>query len=76
MNHVLANHKDLGGKAFAANLWIDGTAEDDTYQGDATQGPWVVFDIAAQANIAGPFTRGEEARNALSKILKKRGNER
>jgi hypothetical protein len=72
--HALQNHHILGERAFAANLWIDGTAPDGTYQGDATKGPWVVFDIAAQANIAGPFTSDQEAREALQAILdSKRG---
>ena len=72
MNHALDNHKTLGERAFAKNLWIDGTAPDDTYQGDATEGPWVVFDIAAQTNIAGPFNHDQDARAALQTILEQR----
>ena len=70
--HALDNYKNLGERAFAANLWIDGTALDDSYQGDATKGPWVIFDIEAQTNIAGPFGNDSEARNALVEILKER----
>lgn len=72
MKHALDNYKTLGERAFAANLWIDGTALDDSYQGDATKSPWVVFDIAAQGNIAGPFRSAEKARNALLTILEHR----
>jgi hypothetical protein len=72
MIHALDDHKALGERAFAANLWIDGTAIDDTYQGDATEGPWVVFDIDAQTNIAGPFTSDQEARDTLLAILDQR----
>lgn len=70
--HALDNHEALGDRAFAANLWVDGTAPDDTYQGDAIHGPWVVFDIAAQKNIAGPFTCDQKARDALLTILEQR----
>lgn len=72
MCHALDNHKALGEQAFAAKLWIDGTAIDDTYQGDAAQGPWVVFDIDAQRNVAGPFTCDQQARDALLTILQER----
>ena len=72
MIHALDGHEERGKRAFAANLWIDGTASDDTYQGDAVEGPWVVFDIAAQANIAGPFESDKEARETLLAILEKR----
>ena len=71
--HALDNHKALGDRAWAENLWIDGTAFDDTYQGDAIQGPWVVFDVNAQMNIAGPFEDDQDARNALLAILEERG---
>jgi len=73
MIHALDQHEELGERAFADNLWIDGTAPDDTYQGDATEGPWVVFDISAQTNIAGPFNHDQEARDALASILAHRG---
>jgi hypothetical protein len=73
MSHALEHHKTLGERAFAASLWIDGTAPDDTYQGDATEGPWVVFDILAQTNVSGPFMCDQEARDALAAILAERG---
>ena len=69
MTHALDQHETLGERAFAAGLWIDGTATDDTYQGDATKGPWIVFDIKAQTNIAGPFNCDAEARTALQFVL-------
>ena len=72
MTHALENHKALGEVAGSANLWIDGTAPDDTYQGDAKNGPWVIFDIEAQKNIAGPFDCDETARFVLTAILKQR----
>lgn len=34
---------------------IDGTDEYGNYAGDAKRGPFVVFDIEAQENVAGPF---------------------
>lgn len=73
MSHALDNHDALAERAWAVNLWIDGTAPDDTYQGDGTQGPWVIFDVVAQENIAGPFDCDQEARDALLTILEQRG---
>jgi hypothetical protein len=70
--HALENHEELSNTAIINNLWIDGTADDDTYQGDATSGPWVVFDISKQHNIAGPFVEAEDARTALVACLKAR----
>lgn len=37
------------------SLIIDGTDESGCYAGDATRGPWVVFDPGQQKNVAGPF---------------------
>ncbi|WP_454735389.1 hypothetical protein [Cupriavidus necator] len=36
-------------------LVIDGTDEYGNYDGAATRGPWVVFDVEAQCNVAGPY---------------------
>lgn len=49
------------------NLVIDGTSEDGTYQGigegpgDGKFGPFVVFDVDAQQNAAGPFASSADA---------------
>jgi hypothetical protein len=65
MKHALIGYDTLGEEAFKNDLWIDGTSDDGTYQGDAVKGPWVVFDILKQENISGPFKSPNKARRAL-----------
>ncbi|MGG2044854.1 hypothetical protein [Burkholderia gladioli] len=46
-------------------LVIDGTAEDGTYQGDGTEAPFVIFNVAQQRNVAGPFDTLADAQASL-----------
>jgi hypothetical protein len=46
-------------------LVIDGTAEDGTYQGDGMDAPFVIFNVAQQRNVAGPFNTFGDAQAAL-----------
>lgn len=68
-SHALRFNKDLAEKAEAMNLWLDGTAEDGTLQGDAKKGPWHVFDIFAQTNVAGPYEKAIVARTILRRYV-------
>ncbi|MGG5541928.1 hypothetical protein P4G95_09005 [Burkholderia vietnamiensis] len=47
-------------------LVIDGTAEDGTYQGDGEDAPFVIFNVAQQRNVAGPFGSMDDAQLALA----------
>lgn len=49
-------------------LVIDGTAEDDTLQGDAENAPFFVFNVAQQQNVAGPFESMAAAEVSLSAL--------
>lgn len=69
MKHALDDHKTLALIAFKHGLWIDGTADDGTYQGDGVNAPWVIYDIKKQKNVSKPFDSAVEARQELVKII-------
>lgn len=55
--------------AVKRKLVVDGTDEYGNFAGDATEPPFVVFDIDKQENIAGPFPTRAEAESARDSIL-------
>ncbi len=70
MKHALDGYDELAKEAFAKGLWIDGTDSGGSFQGDAVNAPWVIFDIENQKNISDYIYTAEEARNILTDILK------
>ena len=51
------------------NLVVDGVAEDDTYQGDGKNPPFVIFDVDAQRNLPGEYPTRERAEAARRQML-------
>lgn len=49
-------------------LVVDGTEEYGNFAGDGAYAPFVVFDVDAQTNIAGPYCTRREAEWGLSRI--------
>ncbi len=51
------------------NLVVDGIDESGAFMGDGENPPFVVFDVNAQENIAGPFNTRDEAEYHIGEIL-------
>lgn len=57
------------GKMPQCNLVVDGTDDGGNFAGDGEKYPFVVFDIDAQENIAGPFKTRADGETAREEIL-------